>query len=581
MIKAVYRNFFATYGRQPGYWVGAALSTIRTIITRVVTVIILGQLVGHIAKGDAAGAAIFVWIFLGLALGATVLATAADLIAIYAENRTYSQLSDNYFKKLTGKDLAFYKNNQTGYLVSAYRQYLDSMMTLSRLLRGNGINTIVALLAPIVVLTVASPLVGTVAAVVILLQFIYVSWASKLAGSARAASHEIYRQLSGEVSDVVTNVVAFKSSGDHRPTYRRIRELSTAESAAFTRRRWIENGINIPRLTITNIGSAVAFLIIVNSSGGHLSAESAGLMVMTITYMWQLISVVDGLSELIAQHDDLVTKIYPNLKFMAGEDEKIKDPARPEKLPNCRGALAVNHVGFNYGNKKAEPTVVFTDVNLAVAAGERVGIVGLSGSGKSTLASLLMRFDDVTTGSITLDGVDIRRLRQDELHRHISYVPQEPMLFHRSIRDNLRYFAPDATDADMEAAARASHAHEFIMNLAQGYDTLVGERGVKLSGGQKQRVVIARAILKNAAVMIFDEATSALDSESEEIIQKALPEIIGRRTAIVIAHRLSTVAGLDRIIVMEDGAIIEQGSHAELVKLGGRYYSLWQKQTKS
>jgi ABC-type bacteriocin/lantibiotic exporters, contain an N-terminal double-glycine peptidase domain len=222
---------------------------------------------------------------------------------------------------------------------------------------------------------------------------------------------------------------------------------------------------------------------------------------------------------------------------------------------------------------------VFSGLNLRIPGGQQVGVVGLSGAGKSTLASLLMRFDDVDSGSIKIDGIDIRDVRQEELRAQIAYVPQEPLLFHRTIRENLQYFGKDLSEAHMIRAAKAAHAHEFIQRLPEGYDSMVGERGIKLSGGQKQRIVIARAILKNAPIMIFDEATSALDSESEKIIQEALPEILGKRTAIVIAHRLSTVAGLDRIIVMHGGRIVEDGTHEELLKLKGRYYSLWQKQT--
>jgi len=172
-------------------------------------------------------------------------------------------------------------------------------------------------------------------------------------------------------------------------------------------------------------------------------------------------------------------------------------------------------------------------------------------------------------------------VRQSELHQSIAYVPQEPLLFHNTIRENIAYFSEEATDKAIIRAAKAAHAHEFIEKLPNGYDTVVGERGVKLSGGQKQRVAIARAILKNARIMIVDEATSALDTESEKIIQAALPQIIGKQTAIVIAHRLSTIAGLERILVMHDGEIVESGSHDELLELKGRYYSLWQKQITS
>lgn len=296
--------------------------------------------------------------------------------------------------------------------------------------------------------------------------------------------------------------------------------------------------------------------------------------------MFQIIKSVDDLPNFMTQHDDLVTKNYPTLQYLGDQHETITDPKRPHKLLVKKGAIEVAHAGFSYPShsKHGGSLEVFKDLNIHIKGSEHVGVVGLSGAGKSTLVSLLMRFDDVDAGAITIDNTDIRRVRQNDLRKNIAYVPQEPLLFHRSIRDNIAYFNPDATEKDIIKAAKAAHAHEFISKLPDGYDTMVGERGLKLSGGQKQRVVIARAILKNAPIMIFDEATSALDTESEQIIQKALPKIIGKHTAIVIAHRLSTVAGMDRIIVLQDGEIIEEGTHDELVALGGRYHSLWQKQ---
>lgn len=189
-----------------------------------------------------------------------------------------------------------------------------------------------------------------------------------------------------------------------------------------------------------------------------------------------------------------------------------------------------------------------------------------------------MRFDEVVEGSIKINGIDIRDVAQSDLRRNIAYVSQEPVLFHRTVRENIAYHRQDATDEQVKNAAKAAHADEFISELPKGYDTIVGERGVKLSGGQKQRVVIARAVLKNAPIILFDEATSALDSRSEYIIQRALPEIIGKHTAIIIAHRLSTVAQLDRIIVIHDGKISEQGTHNQLLANKDTYYSLWQRQ---
>ena len=217
--------------------------------------------------------------------------------------------------------------------------------------------------------------------------------------------------------------------------------------------------------------------------------------------------------------------------------------------------------------------------NLTVAPNEKLGIVGLSGSGKTTLINLLLRMYDVDTGAIKINGTDIRDLIQNSLHKNISIVPQDVTLFNRTILENIRYGAPNASKSDVIRAAKHAYIHDFIMGLPNGYDTLVGNRGVKLSGGQRQRVAIARAILKDAPILVFDEATSALDSESEKYIQNALNRIMHGKTAIVIAHRLSTLRNMTRIVVIQNGKIVETGTHKQLLRANGAYRKLWNMQT--
>jgi ATP-binding cassette subfamily B protein len=232
-------------------------------------------------------------------------------------------------------------------------------------------------------------------------------------------------------------------------------------------------------------------------------------------------------------------------------------------------------VRFGYG----AATPLFDGFELSVRAGERVGLVGRSGGGKTTLTRLLLRFADVEAGVIEIGGQDIAQLAQASLRERIALVPQEPGMFHRSVADNIRFGRPTATDDDVRRAAELAHAAEFIAALPEGYGTLVGERGVKLSGGQRQRIAIARAILKDAPILVLDEATSALDSESEKHIQEALWTLMKDRTAIVIAHRLSTVRRMDRLVVIDAGRIVEEGSHEELLAKRGPYAALWAHQS--
>lgn len=249
----------------------------------------------------------------------------------------------------------------------------------------------------------------------------------------------------------------------------------------------------------------------------------------------------------------------------------VQDAARAKALTVKKGQITFQDVVFNYVDGRR----ILDGFSLEFAPREKIALVGASGAGKSTVTKLLFRFYDVDGGSITIDGQDISRVTQQSLREAISIVPQEPLLFHRSLRENIMYGKVTATEKEMIAAAKKAHCHEFIAGLPQGYDTLVGERGVKLSGGERQRVAIARAILKNAPILVLDEATSSLDSESEALIQDALHELMKNKTVIVIAHRLSTIMEMDRIIVMEDGKVVDQGTHGELLTKAGIYKKLW------
>lgn len=253
---------------------------------------------------------------------------------------------------------------------------------------------------------------------------------------------------------------------------------------------------------------------------------------------------------------------------------EVVDSPEAQPLHIHSGKIKWERVSFTY-----EKETVFSDLSLQIQSGERIGLVGHSGAGKSTFVSLLLRQHDLDSGAITIDGQNIAHITQDSLREQVAVVPQEPALFHRTIKDNIAYGKPDATYEEVEQAAKQAYAHDFISNLPQGYNTLVGERGVKLSGGQRQRIAIARAMLKNAPILVLDEATSALDSESEVAIQKALHTLMEGKTVIAIAHRLSTLREMDRIVVLEQGKVVEDGPHKQLKSAEGMYQRLWEHQS--
>ena len=302
---------------------------------------------------------------------------------------------------------------------------------------------------------------------------------------------------------------------------------------------------------------------------------SVAAVYLIITYtgsvareLWNMNSIMRNYNRIIGDAHEMVEILHTPTSLVDRSDKKLHID---------RGVIDFDTVTFTHDEGKG--ATLFHNFSLHITPGEKIGLVGSSGSGKTTLTKLLLRFADIDSGRIMIDEQNIAEVTQASLRSQIAYVPQEPLLFHRSVRENIAYGKANATDAEIEQAAKKAGAYDFIIKLQDGFDTLVGERGVKLSGGQRQRIAIARAILKDAPILVLDEATSALDSESEVLIQKSLKTLMKNRTSIVIAHRLSTIAKLDRIIVMHNGTIVEDGSHDQLIKRGGHYAKLWQHQS--
>lgn len=339
---------------------------------------------------------------------------------------------------------------------------------------------------------------------------------------------------------------------------------------------WTITGRNASiRLFVTFLTQVVFIIVLAYIIKNNPDALGIGLFAFSYTLTLSLRILEVG--NIVRRFEEAFLRAAPMVEVLV-EQPEVVDEKGAKDINVTSGQILVEDVSFAYASGGHEQAV-FNQLTFMIGAGQKIGLVGPSGGGKSTLTRLLLRFDDVQDGRIMIDGQDIAKVTQSSLHRAISYVPQEPLLFHRSIRENIAYGKLGVTENEIIEAATKAHAHDFINELPEGYDTIVGERGVKLSGGQRQRIAIARAIVKDAPVLILDEATSALDSESEKYIQDALKILMKDKTTIVIAHRLSTIQEMDNILVIDNGKIVESGTHSRLKTKNGLYAKLWLHQT--
>jgi ATP-binding cassette subfamily B multidrug efflux pump len=388
---------------------------------------------------------------------------------------------------------------------------------------------------------------------------------------------EARSMLTGRIVDSYTNILTVKLFARPRDEDDYVQQAMDQHTGLF------QQQLRLVTRMVATLATINALLVVTTACLAiwlaHVGVVSVDQVAMVLPLTWQIVSM----SGWVAFN---VTSIFENIGVV---QEGIGTIARPLALADrpgarplvvTRGEIRFESIDFGYGREMA----VIEGLTLHVRPGEKIGLVGRSGAGKSTLVNLLVRFFDLEGGRITIDGQDIAHVTQESLRAQISIVTQDTSLLHRSIRDNVRYGRPEADEAEVIEAARQASAHDFILELEdqlghRGYDAHVGERGVKLSGGQRQRVAIARVILKNAPILVLDEATSALDSEVEAVIQASLETLIADKTVIAVAHRLSTIARMDRLIVLDRGRIVEEGSHAELLAAGGHYAKLWQRQS--
>ncbi|WP_345961673.1 ABC transporter ATP-binding protein [Streptomyces sp. BRB040] len=551
------------------------LPAVGNIGIRYVAPLLIAKLAGQAADGDglALGPALPYVLGFGVTL---LLAEAVWRVGQHCLNRVDALGMEHLYVRgmdeLLAKDAAFFHDNFAGSLtkrvLSFGKRFEDFVDTVTYRIVGS----VVPLLFGAVVLWTYEPMLVVGLFLMIALTVVaatpLIRRRQRLVNDREAA----IARVSGHVADSLMNmetVRAFaaerREGGEHRSR--------VAESRRLTLKSWDYGNLRVdtliaPMSVLTNVLGLVVALAL----GGP--GQGVEEVVVAFTYYSNATQIMFEFNQIYRRLESSMTEAAQFTELLL-DPPTVLDADEPEPLAPRDGGVRFEAVTFAHAG--AEP--IFRELDLDVPAGARIGLVGRSGGGKTTLTRLLLRMSDIEGGRVLIGGQDISRLRQTDLRSLIAYVPQEPAMFHRSLRDNIAFARPGATDEEIRAAAAAAHVTEFAEQLPEGFATLVGERGVKLSGGQRQRVALARAILRDAPILLLDEATSALDSESELLVQDALWRLMDGRTALVVAHRLSTVAGMDRLVVLDRGRVVEQGTHEKLLTADGAYARLWRHQS--
>lgn len=508
----------------------------------------------------------------GLKFSAFLLRRSNAFLLNYFESKVIAELSNYCFQQMHQRSFEFFNNNFVGSLTKKIKWFVSAFEAITDKLIWNIIPLVVSVVVVIAVIWRVSQVMA-IGLLCWMLVFIGIQWVfNRFKMKYDLKRSELETKSTGILADTITNNSNVKLLNGLQAEYR---SYSTVNEELRRVRRWS-----------WDLGA------IFDSMQGLMAwTLEIGIMVYAV-YLWRkgqftlgdfaLIQAYLGtLIDRIWDFGNVIRSVYQNLADAEEMTEILETKPEIIDAPNAKkikvdgGKIEFKAVKFNYQGSRS----IFEKFNLVVPARQRLAIIGPSGSGKTTVIKLLFRQHDLSGGAILIDDQNISQVTQDSLWHSVSLVPQDPILFHRTLRENIKYGQPKATNEEVIKAAKAAHCHEFISKLSEGYDTYVGERGIKLSGGERQRVAIARAILKNSPILVLDEATSSLDSESEMLIQDALDKLMKNKTVIVIAHRLSTISKMDRIITIEDGGIIEDGTHSSLLKKkGGIYRKLWQLQ---
>ncbi|MET3924072.1 ABC transporter transmembrane domain-containing protein [Devosia sp. 2618] len=510
------------------------------------------------------------WLIVGIAAIMGVASGARFYFISSLGEKVLADLREAVFGHLLRLDTHYFDTNRVGELTSRLNGDVNVIRFAISSSFSLALRSLVTIVGALVLMALTSPVLTTAVVVLVpCILFPLIAYSRRLRGMSRRTQDALadLSAMSTEMLGATRTVKSFTQEEAQSGIYNRHSRDSYQAEVNRLGARAVLVGMAIFLGT-----AAIVVLVWWGARAVFEGSVTAGQLAQFIVYALMASGALTNISDVLGTLQQ-VSGATERLTEILDTDATIHDPAEPRDLPTPPlGTVAFENVAFGYDKVGFER--VLSDISFTVSPGETVALVGPSGSGKSTTLSLLQRFYDVLGGAIRVDGVDIREAGLVQLRQRFAYVEQEPTIFAGTIADNIRFGKPDASDAEVEAAARAALVHDFVVEMPLGYGTMVGERGITLSGGQKQRLAIARAILKNAPILLLDEATSALDAQSERLVQMALEHLMKGRTTLVIAHRLATIRDADKILVLEGGRIIDQGTHDQLVAKGGRYSEL-------
>ncbi|QQS22088.1 ABC transporter ATP-binding protein [Candidatus Saccharibacteria bacterium] len=493
--------------------------------------------------------------------------------AVRHEAAVRTRLVVSSLDNLLRREQDFFANQKIGALTGKFIDFINGHVGIQDLFVLRTLSFLINLVVGLTIIFLQTPLLAGIIAILIVGLLVQIRLFRQMRDAIRAERKRLVSEVNGTAADSITNNLTVKTFAGEKEEVNRVLKVSAEYEKAHRKDFSLMSLEGSGRILFMQTFQIIAIIAIGSMLLNHSIPLS--IAIFTIAYLQRLAATLFSLGELINGYDKILLQASPMTEILQ-EPPLVRDRSH-KKLHVTAGAIDFTNVYYAYQDTKSID--VLHDFTLHIKAGQKVGLVGSSGAGKTTVTKLLLRFDDLDNGSVLIDGQNIADVTQASLRQSIAYVAQEPLLFHRSLAENIAYAHPYADIQQIRQAASEANALEFIERLPNGFDTIVGERGVKLSGGQRQRIAIARAILKNAPILVLDEATSALDSKSEQFIQRSLAKLMENRTSLVVAHRLSTIAKLDRIVVLDNGRVVEDGSHADLLAHKGIYAKLWAHQS--